>query len=55
LANKNIEKEACDRDCVICLCPVGAADMMKVTYCRHMFHAHCLTEWFKKTRVYCVL
>jgi hypothetical protein len=40
-----------DRDCVICLCPVGPNDKMKILYCNHVFHDHCLTEWFKKNRV----
>lgn len=50
-SNSEKEKETMDSDCVICLCPVGSDELMKGTYCRHMFHAPCLINWFKKQRV----
>ena len=44
-------KETIDRDCVICLNPIEDTDKMKVTYCKHIFHDHCLVQWFAKQRV----
>jgi hypothetical protein len=31
---------------VICLCPILDTEMIRVTYCRHVFHAPCLSKWF---------
>lgn len=48
---KNDKKDEGDRDCVICLCSIEGKDMMRATYCRHLFHSQCLVKWFEKNRV----
>jgi hypothetical protein len=40
-----------ERTCVVCLSPIESKSKIRVTYCRHIFHSHCLLGWFKKNEV----
>ncbi|CAD8057156.1 unnamed protein product [Paramecium sonneborni] len=37
-------------DCQICLLQFKKQDMVKLTYCLHLFHQFCLDEWRKRTQ-----
>lgn len=39
------------QDCVICLCPIERTELIRITYCNHLFHKDCLLGWFKKLQV----
>lgn len=40
-----------ERECMICLCAFESEDLLKVTYCWHIFHSGCLSSWFKVDQV----
>jgi len=52
------EGKSSDEDgeqCVICLTSISSSEMVRVTYCKHIFHSHCLINWFSKNQVKCCL
>lgn len=37
-----------DKECEICLSLFKDEDEVRVTYCTHIFHLHCLKSWLLK-------
>ncbi|KAL4474226.1 hypothetical protein ABPG72_001765 [Tetrahymena utriculariae] len=35
-------------NCVVCLCDFEDDENVRSTYCKHVFHSECLTDWMKK-------
>lgn len=57
LSNTNItqmQNQNYDFDCVICLETINLEDMVRICYCKHIFHSSCLIGWFNKQRVICI-
>ena len=42
------EEDKPEYECSICLSEIEADDPIRVGYCRHIFHANCLIQWFQK-------
>ena len=38
-------------ECIICFNKFGPKDLIKLLYCKHIFHKKCLDKWFKKKAV----
>ena len=49
--SRNEDEKESEFECVICLSSIELQDDIKVGYCKHMFHAKCLTAWFSKQQV----
>jgi hypothetical protein len=47
----NQEEEDLNCECSICFDNIKRDEMIRVTYCKHIFHGRCLVEWFHKNPV----
>ncbi|PRT52474.1 Receptor y region, transmembrane domain- and RING domain-containing protein 2 [Wickerhamiella sorbophila] len=44
-----------DKTCSVCLADFDASDKVRQLSCQHIFHQHCIDEWFTKYHSYCPL
>lgn len=44
----NCKKIYNDDECIICFNKFNPKDIVKLLYCKHLFHKECLDTWFKK-------
>ncbi|KAF7122228.1 hypothetical protein CNMCM5793_000185 [Aspergillus hiratsukae] len=56
----HVEQDLSDRTsthftCSMCLEDVNGPDLMHVLSCRHVYHAHCLEQWFLGRHFLCPL
>ncbi|EAW17318.1 RING finger protein [Aspergillus fischeri NRRL 181] len=60
IEHTQIEQDLSDRasthfTCSMCLEDVNGTDLMHVLSCRHVYHAHCLEQWFLGRHFLCPL
>ena len=52
VAQSVLPKQAMNHlECAVCLTDIEKNSIIRVTYCKHIFHGHCLSSWFEKTQV----